>query len=72
MDFGIFTFGELSRNGQTGLAQSPHQRLEEIIGLARLADQAGISVLGLGEHHRHDFALSAPEMVLAAVARETT
>ncbi|VXC06908.1 LLM class flavin-dependent oxidoreductase [Arthrobacter sp. 8AJ] len=72
MDFGIFTFGELSRNGRTGLAQSPHQRLEEIIGLAKLADQAGISFLGLGEHHRSDFALSAPEMVLAAVARETT
>lgn len=72
MDFGIFTFGELSRNETTGRALSPHQRLAEIIELARLADQAGISFLGLGEHHRHDFALSAPEIVLAAIARETT
>src|SRR6478672_3528830 len=72
MDFGIFTFGELSRNISTGSALSPQQRLKEIIELAKLADQAGLGFLGLGEHHRHDFALSAPEIVLAAIARETT
>lgn len=72
MDFGIFTFGELSRNLKTGTSLSPHQRLAELIELAKLADQAGLSFLGLGEHHRHDFALSAPEIVLAAIARETT
>ncbi|MFD1212313.1 LLM class flavin-dependent oxidoreductase [Arthrobacter sp. GCM10027362] len=71
MDFGIFTFGELSRDIDTGRALSPHQRLKELIELAKLADQAGISFLGLGEHHRHDFAISAPEVVLAAIARET-
>ncbi|MFE4541157.1 LLM class flavin-dependent oxidoreductase [Arthrobacter sp. NPDC056727] len=72
MDFGIFTFGELSRDITTGSAMPPRQRLAEIIELAKLADQAGISFLGLGEHHRADFALSAPEIVLAAIARETT
>src|SRR6478752_6886296 len=72
MDFGIFTFGELSRDLSTGKALSPHQRLKELIELAKLADQAGLGFLGLGEHHRHDFALSAPEIVLAAIARETT
>ena len=72
MDFGIFTFGELSRNLKTGTSLSPHQRLAELIELAKLADQAGLHFLGLGEHHRHDFALSAPEIVLAAIARETT
>src|SRR6478736_8120451 len=71
MDFGIFTFGELSRNISTGSALSPQQRLKEIIELAKLADQAGLGFLGLGEHHRHDFALSAPEIVLAAIARES-
>ncbi|GAA1793212.1 LLM class flavin-dependent oxidoreductase [Pseudarthrobacter sulfonivorans] len=71
MDFGIFTFGELTRS-DTGSALSPHQRLKELIELAKLADQAGLGFLGLGEHHRHDFALSAPEIVLAAIARETT
>lgn len=72
MDFGIFTFGELSRNPSNGTALSPQQRLKEIIELAKLADQAGLGFLGLGEHHRRDFALSAPEIVLAAIARETT
>ena len=72
MDFGIFTFGELSRNLSTGKALSPQQRLREIIELAKLADQAGLGFLGLGEHHRRDFAVSAPEIVLAAIARETT
>lgn len=71
MDFGIFTFGELSRNINTGSALSPQQRVKEIIELAKLADQAGLGFLGLGEHHRRDFALSAPEIVLAAIARET-
>ena len=71
MDFGIFTFGELSRNISTGSALSPQQRVKEIIELAKLADQAGLGFLGLGEHHRRDFALSAPEIVLAAIARET-
>ncbi|WP_284753647.1 LLM class flavin-dependent oxidoreductase [Arthrobacter sp. efr-133-R2A-120] len=72
MDFGIFTFGELSRDIKAGVSLSPHQRVKDIIELAKLAEQAGLSFLGLGEHHRHDFALSAPEMVLAAIARETT
>lgn len=40
MDFGIFTFGELSRNLSTGKALSPQQRLKEIIELTKLADQA--------------------------------
>jgi alkanesulfonate monooxygenase SsuD/methylene tetrahydromethanopterin reductase-like flavin-dependent oxidoreductase (luciferase family) len=71
MDFGIFTFGELTR-GPGGEALSPRQRLEELVQLAKIADQAGISFLGLGEHHRKDFAISAPEIVLAAIARETT
>ncbi len=72
MDFGIFTFGELTRDSSTGIALSPQQRLKEIIELAKLADQAGLGFLGLGEHHRRDFALSAPEVVLAAIARETS
>ncbi|MET3721723.1 LLM class flavin-dependent oxidoreductase [Arthrobacter sp. UYEF21] len=72
MDFGIFTFGELTRSVSTGSAPSPQQRPKEIIELAKLADQGGLNFLGLGEHHRPDFALSAPEIVLAAIARETT
>jgi alkanesulfonate monooxygenase SsuD/methylene tetrahydromethanopterin reductase-like flavin-dependent oxidoreductase (luciferase family) len=70
MDFGIFTFGELTRD-PSGSARTAAQRTEETIQLAKLADEAGLDVIGLGEHHRHDFAFSAPEIVLAAIARET-
>lgn len=70
MDFGIFTFGELTR-GPSGTGRSAAQRIDETLRLARLADEAGLDVIGLGEHHRHDFAFSAPEIVLAAIARET-
>ena len=70
MDFGIFTFGELTRS-PSGSARSAAQRIDETLRLATLADEAGLDVIGLGEHHRHDFAFSAPEIVLAAIARET-
>lgn len=70
MDFGIFTFGELTRDA-TGNARTAAQRIDETIRLAKLADEAGLDVIGLGEHHRHDFAFSAPEIVLAGIARET-
>ncbi|WP_413248889.1 LLM class flavin-dependent oxidoreductase [Sinomonas flava] len=74
MDFGIFTFGELTRDTSASPGaptRSARQRTEETIQLAKLADQAGLDVVGIGEHHRHDFAFSAPEVVLAAIARET-
>lgn len=70
MDFGIFTFGELTRS-PSGSARSAAQRIHETLRLATLADEAGLDVIGLGEHHRHDFAFSAPEIVLAAIARGT-
>lgn len=71
MEFGIFTFGELTRDA-SGSPRSAAERTEETIQLAKLADEAGLDVVGIGEHHRHDFAFSAPEIVLAAIARETT
>ncbi|GHG50872.1 luciferase [Sinomonas cellulolyticus] len=70
MDFGIFTFGELTRD-PSGTPRPAAQRIDETIRLAKLADEEGLDVIGLGEHHRHDFAFSAPEIVLAAIARET-
>ncbi|SFI17577.1 MULTISPECIES: LLM class flavin-dependent oxidoreductase [Microbacterium] len=68
-EIGIFTFGELTRGA--GGAGDPRARLEQILEWARVADQAGLDVFGVGEHHRPDFAVSSPQMVLAAVARET-
>ncbi|WP_173923024.1 LLM class flavin-dependent oxidoreductase [Agromyces sp. Marseille-P2726] len=69
-EIGIFTFGELSREAN-GAFGDPRARLEQILEWARFADEAGLDVFGVGEHHRPDFAVSSPQMVLAAAARET-
>ena len=70
-EFGIFTFGELDR-GADGRFAAAGARLEQLLEWARVADAAGLDVFGVGEHHRPDFAVSAPPVVLAAAARETS
>jgi probable LLM family oxidoreductase len=70
-EIGIFTFGEITSDPATGRPLDPAVRLREFIDLARLADQAGLDVFGVGEHHRPDFAISSPPVVLAAVAQAT-
>jgi probable LLM family oxidoreductase len=69
-EIGIFTFGELTRDAD-GRPISPAQRLSDVLEWARVADQAGLDVFGVGEHHRDDFAITSPQMVLAAVAAQT-
>ncbi len=71
MEIGLFTFGELTRS-PGGDVVSPERRLREFIDLAVLADEAGLDVFGVGEHHRPDFAISSPAVVLAAIAQATT
>ncbi|MFT8637638.1 MAG: LLM class flavin-dependent oxidoreductase [Pseudoclavibacter sp.] len=71
-EIGIYHFGELTADPETGVRRSPHQRMRELIEQAEVADQAGLSVFGLGEHHRTDFAVSAPSVVLAAMAEHTS
>ncbi|WP_217612371.1 LLM class flavin-dependent oxidoreductase, partial [Deinococcus sp. GbtcB9] len=69
-EIGIFTFGELTRTAD-GSRADPATRLEQLLEWARVADQGGLDVFGVGEHHRPDFAVSSPQIVLAAAARET-
>jgi alkanesulfonate monooxygenase SsuD/methylene tetrahydromethanopterin reductase-like flavin-dependent oxidoreductase (luciferase family) len=71
MEFGIYTFGELTPHWQTGRALTPRQRMEDIVAAAKLADRAGFDVFALGEHHRLDFAIASTAVALAAIARET-
>src|ERR671927_411947 len=66
MELGIYTFGELT-SGET----SPEQRLRNLLEEIALADEVGLEVFGVGEHHRPDFAVSAPAVVLAAAAERT-
>jgi probable LLM family oxidoreductase len=70
IEFGIDSFGDVTHD----LAGNPvpaSQVVRNVVAEAVLADQVGIDFVGLGEHHRADFAISAPEMVLAAIASRT-
>ena len=66
MEFGLTTFAEINDAGT-----SPGQRLRQVVEEAKLADQLGLDVYGIGEHHRPDMAASAPEIVLATIAGAT-
>jgi probable LLM family oxidoreductase len=69
-EIGVFTFGELTRNS-AGRPIDAQQRLRDVLEWARVADDAGLDVFGVGEHHREDFAVSSPQMLLAAAAAVT-
>jgi alkanesulfonate monooxygenase SsuD/methylene tetrahydromethanopterin reductase-like flavin-dependent oxidoreductase (luciferase family) len=71
MELGIMTFSDIRADVRTGETLSIRQRLRDLVDQARLADQAGIEVIALGEHHRREFTLSAPEVVLGAIAAVT-
>lgn len=70
-EFGFYTFGNIVPDPVTGNRTSQHQRIKEIIEAAKLADQAGFDMIGIGEHHTHDFVLSAPVVLLSAIAQAT-
>ena len=70
ISLGLDTFGDVSV-GPDGRPQSMDRVLREILDQATLADEIGIDFIGLGEHHRPDFAISSPEIVLAAIAGRT-
>jgi probable LLM family oxidoreductase len=71
MDIGLYTFAELYPDPQTGASISPEQRLRNLMEEAELADQLGLDVFGIGEHHRADLIVSSPAVVLAAAAERT-
>lgn len=71
MELGISMFGDLQIDPSTGNIQSPQQRLGEIIEEIKLMDQVGLDYFGMGEHHRPDYAVPSPEIVLAAAATVT-
>ncbi|MCB0195606.1 MAG: LLM class flavin-dependent oxidoreductase [Anaerolineae bacterium] len=70
-ELGLYTFAELTPNPQTGERISPAQRLHYFLERVELAEQVGLDVIGLGEHHRPDFVSSAPEVILAAAVART-
>src|SRR5450631_247121 len=71
MELGISSFAELTPDLQTGITISPYQRMKDLMEEIELADQVGLDVYALGEHHRPDFVVSSPAVVLAAAAVKT-
>lgn len=69
-ELGIDTFGDVT-HGYDGNPLPQDQVLRDVVEEAALADQVGIDFIGLGEHHRADFVISAPEILLAAIASRT-
>lgn len=71
VELGLDTFGDVTYDA-AGKPRPHAQVIRDVVAEAVLADQLGIDFIGLGEHHRADFAISSPEMVLAAIAGQTT
>ena len=71
MELGIYTFGELTPDPQTGRQVTPAERMHDLLEEVELADRLGLEVFGVGEHHRPDYIVSAPAVVLGAAAART-
>src|SRR5690606_41013414 len=71
MELGISTFAELTPDPKTGNILSPAQRIKNLMEEIQLADQVGLDVYAVGEHHRTDFVVSSPATILAAAAVTT-
>ncbi|MGX7002401.1 LLM class flavin-dependent oxidoreductase [Caballeronia sp. KNU42] len=71
MQIGLYTLSDLSSLGANGQRVDAHTRIKETIAAAKLAEQAGVDIFGVGEHHRLDFAVSVPSVVLAVIAAST-
>ncbi|WP_174732181.1 LLM class flavin-dependent oxidoreductase [Mesobacillus harenae] len=71
MEIGLSTFVETTPDPKTGEVISHAQRIREVVEEIVLADEVGLDVFGVGEHHREDFAASSPAIILAAAASQT-
>jgi probable LLM family oxidoreductase len=71
MELGIYTFAETTPDPSTGQTISGRERVANLLEEIELADELGLDVFGVGEHHRPDYVVSAPAIVLAAAAART-
>jgi probable LLM family oxidoreductase len=70
IELGLDTFGDVTLNTD-GTLRTQAEALRDVVAEAVQAEQVGVDCFGVGEHHRADFAISAPEVVLAAIAGQT-
>ncbi|MCG6114330.1 MAG: LLM class flavin-dependent oxidoreductase [Mesorhizobium sp.] len=71
MELGLYTFGDVGTDPVTGRHTGPDERLRQLVEEIALADEVGLDFFGLGEHHRPDYAVSAPAVALAAASQRT-
>ena len=67
-ELGLYTFIDDGTNAITGTTQSPAEVMDNQLELIELADQTGLDVIAIGEHHRQEYLSSAPAVILGAVA----
>ena len=70
LELGLDTFGDVTAGPDGSLVPQP-QVIRDVVQEGVLADQVGVDFIGVGEHHRADFAVSTPDVVLAAIAART-
>src|SRR6202047_1747471 len=71
MEIGVDSFGAVISEPSTGIKLTAAERIENLLEEIVLADQVGLDVFGVGEHHRGEFVDSAPVVILAAAAART-
>jgi probable LLM family oxidoreductase len=72
MELGMYTFGDVHPDPVTGEVTSPGQRLRDVLERIRLVEEVGLDYVGIGEHHRPDYAISSPSTVIAAALALTS
>lgn len=70
-EIGLLSFADLTPDPRTGQKLSPAERIRDLLEEVELADQVGLDIFALGEHHREEYVSSAPEVILAAAAART-
>lgn len=71
MELGFYTFGDIHPDPVSGARTDPAQRLADVLERVRLAEEVGLDHVGIGEHHRPDYAISSPSTVIAAALAQT-
>ena len=71
IELGIGMFGDVQIDEKKGYIQPAQQRLQEIVEEVKLMDELGLDFFGIGEHHREEYAVASPEILLAALSSVT-
>jgi probable LLM family oxidoreductase len=71
LEIGVYTFGDITPDPNTGRAIGVAERYRDVLAAAKLADEVGLDVFGIGEHHRLDLPIASPAVVMAGIASAT-